>query len=54
MVKPRERGILAKRAMIHKTDKHPFTLRYKAKEMESITGGGLAGDAPGGGCGCTQ
>jgi len=27
---------------------------YQAKVTESVTGGGLAGDAPGGGCGCTQ
>lgn len=27
---------------------------YRAKVVESKTGGGLPGDAPGGGCGCTQ
>ena len=27
---------------------------YRAKVLESKTGGGLPGTAPGGGCGCTQ
>ena len=27
---------------------------YRAKLLESKAGGGLPGDAPGGGCGCTQ
>jgi hypothetical protein len=31
-----------------------FAGDYRAKVLESKTGGGLPGDAPGGGCGCTQ
>ena len=27
---------------------------YRAKVLESKTGGGVPGTAPGGGCGCTQ
>jgi hypothetical protein len=28
--------------------------QYRSKVVESKTGGGLPGTAPGGGCGCTQ
>jgi hypothetical protein len=31
-----------------------FAGEYRAKVLESKAGGGLPGDAPGGGCGCTQ
>jgi hypothetical protein len=27
---------------------------YRAKVLETRTGGGLPGEAPGGGCGCTH
>jgi hypothetical protein len=31
-----------------------FAATNRAKVLESKTGGGMPGSAPGGGCGCTQ
>jgi hypothetical protein len=31
-----------------------FAVQYQAKVLETTSAGGLPGEAPGGGCGCTQ
>lgn len=53
-VKPWERGKLASPAMEAKLGEQGFAGAYRAKVLESKTGGGLPTEAPGGGCGCTQ
>ena len=53
-VRPYEREHLASPAMTVRFCEEGFTGEYRAKLVESKTGGGLPGDAPGGGCGCTQ
>jgi hypothetical protein len=53
-VKPWEREHLAKPAMVARFGEEGIAGEYRAKVTESKTGGGLPGDAPGGGCGCTQ
>lgn len=53
-VPPYARSHLAKRCMTVGLGENGFTSQYRAKVIESVTGGGLPGDAPGGGCGCTQ
>ena len=52
-VQPYERGRLASPAM-RAGDESEMARQYGAKIVESKTAGGLAGTAPGGGCGCTQ
>jgi hypothetical protein len=53
-VKPYQREHLASRAMTARFGEDGFAGEYRAKVTESKTGGGVPGDAPGGGCGCTQ
>lgn len=53
-VKPWERGKIASPAMQQKLGEQGVRGAYRAKVLESKTGGGLPGEAPGGGCGCTQ
>jgi hypothetical protein len=53
-VRPWERGKLASPAMMAGFGEQGLTGAYRAKVLESKTGGGLPGGAPGGGCGCTQ
>jgi hypothetical protein len=53
-VRPYEREHLASPAMTVRFCEEGFPGEYRAKLVESKTGGGLPGDAPGGGCGCTQ
>ena len=53
-VKPYQREHLASPAMTVRFAEEGFPGEYRAKVVESKTGGGLPGDAPGGGCGCTQ
>jgi hypothetical protein len=53
-VRPWERERLASPAMERAVDDTELTAEYRAKVIESRTAGGVAGDAPGGGCGCTQ
>jgi len=53
-VRPWERGRLASPEMQQRFGETGFAGEYRAKVIESKTGGGLPGDAPGGGCGCTQ
>lgn len=54
VVKPWERGKLASPAMEARFGEDGFAGEYRGKMLESKLGGGLPGDAPGGGCGCTQ
>jgi len=54
VVRPWERAPLASPAMQARFGEDGFAGDYRAKVLESKTGGGLPGDAPGGGCGCTQ
>lgn len=49
-----ERGRLASAAMTDPLLDHRMVTQYRAKVLESRTGGGLPGTASGGGCGCTQ
>jgi hypothetical protein len=49
-----ERGTLSSPAMEQRLGEQGTKGSYRAKVLESKTGGGLPGDAPGGGCGCTQ
>lgn len=51
-VKPYERGALAKPCM--NLQRSAAIARYRSKVVESTTAGGLPGEAPGGGCGCTH
>jgi hypothetical protein len=53
-VKPWEREHLAKPCMETELGQHAMALQYREKVLESTTAGGLPGQAPGGGCGCTQ
>ena len=53
-VRPYEREHLASPAMTVRFAEEGLPGEYRAKVVESKTGGGLPGDAPGGGCGCTQ
>ncbi len=53
-VRPHEREHLASPAMTVRFAEEGLPGEYRAKVVESKTGGGLPGDAPGGGCGCTQ
>jgi hypothetical protein len=53
-VKPYQREHLASPAMTARFGENGYAGEYRAKVTESKTGGGLPGDAPGGGCGCTQ
>jgi hypothetical protein len=52
-VRPWQRERLASPAMAAVSDE-PVTAEYRAKVIESRTGGGVPGGTPGGGCGCTQ
>ena len=53
-VKPMERGKLASPSMTVGLGEDGFARAYRAKLVESKTGGGLPGTSPGGGCGCAQ
>jgi hypothetical protein len=53
-VRPYQREHLASPAMTVRFAEEGYSGEYRAKVVESKTGGGLPGDAPGGGCGCTQ
>jgi hypothetical protein len=53
-VKPWERGKLASPAMTARLGEDGFAGEYRGKMLESKTGGTPPGEAPGGGCGCTQ
>lgn len=53
-VKPWERGSLASSVMTSPFGDFGIAGEYQAKVVESKTGGGVPGSAPGGGCGCTQ
>ena len=54
VVKPWQRQQLASPAMEVRLGEDGFAGEYRGKMLESKSGGGLPGDAPGGGCGCTQ
>ncbi|HEU4582287.1 MAG TPA: DUF4266 domain-containing protein [Polyangiaceae bacterium] len=49
-----ERQRLASWAMADPFADTELGAQYRSKVVESKTGGGLPGTAPGGGCGCTQ
>src|SRR5262245_46357888 len=49
-----QRGKLASPAMRARFVEAGFAGDYRKKTVESTMGGGVPGDAPGGGCGCTQ
>jgi hypothetical protein len=49
-----ERGKMASPTMEQRFGEQGAKGAYRAKVLESKTGGGLPGEAPGGGCGCTQ
>jgi hypothetical protein len=49
-----ERQRLAAWEMGNPFAKTELSTQYRSKLVESKTGGGLPGTAPGGGCGCTQ
>jgi hypothetical protein len=49
-----ERQRLANWAMTDPFADTALATQYRSKVVESKTGGGLPGTAPGGGCGCTQ
>jgi hypothetical protein len=53
-VKPWERARLASPTMAPPWAEEGMVADYDAKLLETKTGAGLAGGAPGGGCGCTQ
>jgi hypothetical protein len=53
-VKPWQREHLARRCMTARFGEDGMAGQYAAKVIETTTGGGLPGDAPGGGCGCSQ
>ena len=53
-VQPWQRERLASPAMLSPFGDVGWNTAYQAKVLESKTGGGLPGSAPGGGCGCTQ
>jgi hypothetical protein len=49
-----ERQRLAAWVMVDPFAETELGTQYRSKVVESKTGGGLPGTAPGGGCGCTQ
>lgn len=49
-----ERSKHASPAMLDPFASDPMGPQYRSKVVETVTAGGLPGDAPGGGCGCTQ
>jgi hypothetical protein len=53
-VKPWQRERLARPAMTSGFGEQGFRGEYRGKVVETRTGGGQPGAAPGGGCGCTQ
>lgn len=53
-VKPYQREALAAPCMQSPFGQEGGDTEYRDKVVQSKTGGGLPGDAPGGGCGCTQ
>ncbi|MDB5106402.1 MAG: hypothetical protein JWP91_4091 [Fibrobacteres bacterium] len=53
-VKPWEREKLASPCMQSPFAKTALEAEYQDKLVQTTTGGGLPGDAPGGGCGCVQ
>jgi hypothetical protein len=53
-VKPWQREHLSCAAMDPQLGETAITGLYRQKVVESRAGGGLPGNAPGGGCGCTQ
>ena len=53
-VKAWERGKLASPTMAPPWAQEGMAAEYDAKVLETQSGAGLAGGAPGGGCGCTQ
>jgi hypothetical protein len=53
-VKPWEREKLASPCMQSPFAKTALEAEYQDKLVQTGTGGGLPGDAPGGGCGCVQ
>jgi hypothetical protein len=53
-VRPWQRSRLASVPMVNPLVGEGLEGRYRAKVLESKTGGGAPGIAPGGGCGCTQ
>lgn len=54
VVKPHEREQLASPAMTSPWDDGQSSAELESKVVQAKTGGALPGDAPGGGCGCTQ
>jgi hypothetical protein len=53
-VKPWEREHHAKRCMTARFGEDGMGGQYAAKVIETTSAGGLPGDSPGGGCGCSQ
>ncbi|HKP98640.1 MAG TPA: DUF4266 domain-containing protein [Fibrobacteria bacterium] len=53
-VRPWEREALASPCMQSPFAKTALEAEYQDKIVQTTTGGGLPGDAPGGGCGCAQ
>jgi hypothetical protein len=53
-VRPWQRGDLSRRSMTTGLGDAGLDGAYRAKVLETMTGGGAAGTAPGGGCGCSQ
>ena len=53
-VKPWQREDLARPSMTVRFGEAGVAGEYRGKVVESKTAAGLPGDAPGGGCGCTQ
>ena len=54
-VKPWQRGDHARPSMaVRFGERGRFAAPYRAKVLETKAAGGLAGVAPGGGCGCSQ
>lgn len=51
---PWQRGDLARWSMEHRFGEDPLSAQYRSKVLETLAGGGLPGEAPGGGCGCSQ
>lgn len=55
VVRPWQREALATPVMVESPFGDPFLeAPFRDKVVQSTTGGGLPGGAPGGGCGCTQ
>ena len=53
-VKPWEKELLSSPCMQSPFAKTALEAEYQDKLLQTTTGGGLPGDAPGGGCGCVQ